>query len=139
MMGTAKPTRLTRTTAFVALGGTFAFLAAIVLLQVQELRKSLGVLRVIGLSRRRIYAVVVGETVLLANLGAAIGVGVAFVVSRVVNGYYQRFFDTDLVFSRIAGWHVALAFGVASLVGCLVGSLATAYLFKLQVNEVLGR
>ncbi len=120
------------------LAGT-AFLAAIVLLQVQELRKSLGVLRVIGISKRRIYALVVGETVLLANLGAAIGVGTAFVVSRVVNGYYQRFFDTDLIFSSIAGWHLALAFGVASLVGCLVGSLATAYLFRLQVNEVLGR
>jgi putative ABC transport system permease protein len=120
------------------LAGT-AFLAAIVLLQVQELRKSLGVLRVIGISRRRIYTIVVGETVLLANLGAAAGIGVAFVVSRGVNAYYQRFFDTDLVFSAIAGWHVALAFGLASAVGWLVGSLAGAYLFKLEVNEVLGR
>lgn len=120
------------------LAGT-AFLAAIVLLQVQELRRSLGVLRVIGISRQRIYAIVVGETVLLANVGAAIGVGIAFGVSSVVNLYYRHFFDTDLTFSSIAAWHLALAFGVASLVGWLVGSFATVYLFKLQVNEVLGR
>lgn len=116
-----------------------AFLAAIVLLQVQELRRSLGVLRVIGISKRRIYTVVVGETVLLANLGAAAGVGLAFVVSRAVNAYYRDYFDTTLVFSSIEGWHVALAFGVASLVGIVLGSLATGYLFKAEINEVLGR
>ncbi len=116
-----------------------AFLAAIVLLQVQELRKSLGVLRVIGFSRGRIYLAVVGETVLLANLGSVIGVALALLVSRGVNAYYQRYFDTDLVFSSVTGSHIGLAFGIATLVGGLVGSLATVYLFKLQVNEVLGR
>ncbi len=116
-----------------------AFLAAIVLLQVQELRKSLGVLRVIGFSKRRIYATVVGETVLLANLGACAGVLLGLVVSRGVNAYYRGYFDTDLVFSHVNGSHVVLAFGVATVVGVVVGSLATGYLFKLRVNEVLGR
>jgi putative ABC transport system permease protein len=116
-----------------------AFLAAIVLLQVQELRRSLGVLRVIGISRSRIYAVVIGETVLLANLGALFGVGIAFLVSRAVNAYYRGYFDTTLVFSSIEGWHVALAFGIASLTGVTLGSIATAYLFKADINEVLGR
>ena len=116
-----------------------AFLAAIVLLQVQELRRSLGVLRVIGISKRRIYAVVVGETMLLANIGAGVGTGVAFLVSRAVNSYYGSYFDTSLVFSSIEGWHIALAFGVASLVGIVLGSVATTYLFKSEINEVLGR
>lgn len=116
-----------------------AFLAAIVLLQVQELRRSLGVLRVIGFSKARIYATVVGETVLLANVGATIGVLLALAVSRGVNVYYQRYFDTDLVFSSVTASHVALAYGVATAVGVAVGSLATTYLFKLRVNEVLGR
>jgi len=116
-----------------------AFLAAIVLLQVQELRKSLGVLRVIGFSKRRIYTTVVGETVLLANLGAIGGVLLGLVVSRAVNAYYRNYFDTDLVFSRVTWSQVGLAFGVATLVGVVVGSLATGYLFKLRVNEVLGR
>lgn len=116
-----------------------AFLAAIVLLQVQELRRSLGVLRVIGISKRRIYTVVVGETILLANIGAAAGTGVAFLVSRVVNSYYRSYFDTSLVFSSIEGWHIALAFGIASLVGVVLGSVATTYLFKSEINEVLGR
>jgi len=116
-----------------------AFLAAIVLLQVQELRRSLGVLRVIGISKRRIYTVVIGETVLLANVGAAAGVGVAFLVSRMVNSYYRSYFATNLVFSSIEGWHVILAFGIASLVGVVLGSIATTYLFKSEINEVLGR
>jgi ABC-type antimicrobial peptide transport system permease subunit len=116
-----------------------AFLAAIVLLQVQELRKSLGVLRVIGFSKTRIYTTVVGETVLLANVGATIGVVLALVVSRGVNAYYQHYFDTALVFSRVTASHVLLAYGVATVVGVVVGSLATTYLFKLRVNEVLGR
>ena len=116
-----------------------AFLAAIVLLQVQELRRSLGVLRVIGISKRRIYTVVVGETVLLANIGAAAGTGVAFLVSRLINSYYRNYFDTTLIFSSVEGWHVALAFGVASLVGIVLGSVATTYLFKAEINEVLGR
>jgi len=116
-----------------------AFLAAIVLLQVQELRRSLGVLRVIGISKRRIYAVVVGETILLANVGAAAGVGVAFLASRLINSYYRSYFATTLVFSSVEGWHVWLAFGIASLVGVVLGSIATTYLFKSEINEVLGR
>jgi putative ABC transport system permease protein len=116
-----------------------AFLAAIVLLQVQELRRSLGVLRVIGISQRRIYTMVVGETVLLANLGAAVGIAVASLVSRAVNAYYRGYFDTTLVFSSIEGWHVGLAFGTASVVGVALGSLATVYLFRAEINEVLGR
>jgi putative ABC transport system permease protein len=116
-----------------------AFLAAIVLLQVQELRRSLGVLRVIGISKRRIYTVVVGETVLLANLGSLAGIGTALLVSRAVNAYYRNYFGTTLVFSSIEGWHVALAFGVATLAGVVLGSLATTYLFKAEINEVLGR
>ena len=116
-----------------------AFLAAIVLLQVQELRRSLGVLRVIGISKQRIYTVVVGETVLLANLGALAGIGTAVLVSRAVNAYYRNYFGTTLVFSSIEGWHVALAFGVATVVGVVLGSLATTYLFKAEINEVLGR
>jgi cell division protein FtsX len=82
---------------------------------------------------------VVGETILLANLGATIGVLLALAVSRGVNAYYRRYFDTDLVFSSVTASHVALAFGVATVVGVAVGSLATTYLFKLRVNEVLGR
>lgn len=116
-----------------------AFLAAIVLLQVQELRRSLGVLRVIGISKRSIYTLVVGETVLLANVGAAAGCSAAFLVSRLVNSYYRNYFDTSLIFSSIEGWHIALAFGVASVVGLALGSVATAYLFKSEINEVLGR
>jgi len=116
-----------------------AFLAAIVLLQVQELRRSLGVLRVIGISKRRIYTIVVGETILLANIGAAVGVGLALVVSRGVNAYYRAYFDTNLVFSTVEGWHIALAFGIASLIGIVLGSLATTYLFKARISEVLGR
>jgi len=116
-----------------------AFLAAIVLLQVQELRRSLGVLRVIGISKRRIYTVVIGETVLLANVGAAAGVGVAFLASRLINSYYRSYFATTLVFSSVEGWHVWLAFGIASVVGVVLGSIATTYLFKSEINEVLGR
>jgi putative ABC transport system permease protein len=128
-----------RAIAFLSILTGAAFLAAIVLLQVQELRRSLGVLRVIGISKRRIYTVVIGETVLLANLGASAGIGVSFLVSRAVNSYYRSYFDTTLVFSSIEGWHVALAFGVASLVGVALGSLATTYLYKADINEVLGR
>ena len=97
-------------------------------------------LRVIGISKRqRIYTVVVGETMLLANVGAAAGTGVAFLVSRLVNSYYRSYFDTTLIFSSIEGWHIALAFGVASLVGIVLGTVATTYLFKSDINEVLGR
>ncbi|HKW14484.1 MAG TPA: FtsX-like permease family protein [Candidatus Krumholzibacteria bacterium] len=116
-----------------------AFLAAIVLLQVQELRRSLGVLRVIGISKRSIYTLVIGETVLLANVGAAAGVGVALLASRMINSYYRSYFATNLLFSSVEGWHVWLAFGIASLVGVVLGSIATTYLFKSEINEVLGR
>jgi hypothetical protein len=34
---------------------------------------------------------------------------------------------------------VALGFGIASAVGVVLGSVATTYLFKSEINEVLGR
>jgi putative ABC transport system permease protein len=115
------------------------FLTAIVMLQVQELQKALGVLRLIGISRLKIFIVVVGETVILANLGSLFGVALAYAVSAFVNRFYQYYFDTALVFSSIRLAHVLLACGVSTLIGLVVGSLATGYLFKLRVTEVLGR
>ena len=60
----------------------------------------------------------------VALLGSILGIGFGYVLSLAINVYYRRFFDTDLVFSRITlpllGTAVALSLALGIAAGALM-------------------
>jgi len=115
------------------------FLACIMVLKVQERRAAVAAARLAGIPRRILMGWTVAEAALLSALGGVAGLGVGFAASAAVNAYYQRAYDTTLVFSIVTGEMVAQGFALAVVLGLGAGVVAGARLFATDPLEQLGR
>jgi len=77
------------------------FLLCITLLKVDERRRDVGALRLIGISRRSVMLSVVVESALVAVIGSAMGAAIGYGASALVNWYYQGFYATPLRFTLV--------------------------------------
>ena len=115
--------RFHRAIAVISVMASAIFLLCIMLLKVEERRRDAAVMRFTGISRRTIFGALLLEALLVAALGSVMGVGLAAAASAVTNAYYQRFFDTALVFSVITGgivrFSVLLSLGLGLAAGCV--------------------
>lgn len=115
------------------------FLLCIMLLKVEERRRDAAVMRFTGISRLTIFLALLLEAILVAAVGSGLGVLLAAAASAVTNLYYQRFFDTTLVFSvvtpAILRFSVALSLGL----GLVAGALAAWRLVRTSPQILWGR
>src|SRR5204862_5450052 len=68
--------------------GSTAFLLALMVIRAEERKETVGVLRLIGISRKTIMAEVIVEGLLVAIAGAAIGVLIAAAAQHTVNAFF---------------------------------------------------
>ena len=107
--------------AIVTIAAATVFLLALTVMLVEERRATVGVLRLIGFSARRILLQVLIEGVLLAGTGALFGLGLAVASESLINRFFQWRYDTALIFV-----HVTPAVAVTSLsIAVPLGVLAT--------------
>ena len=85
----------------VTLVGSTLFLLALMVMRVEARRETAGVLRLLGVSRRRVLLNVLVEGVLVALVGVVFGVLLAVVSQDGFNRFFQWRYDTPLVFVRI--------------------------------------
>jgi putative ABC transport system permease protein len=104
------------------------FLLCIMLLKVEERRLDAAVMRFIGVRRRTIFGALLLEAAALAAVGSAIGILIAQAASAVTNRYYQRVFETELVFSLLTPEIVAFGVGLSLLLGLAAGAVAAGRL-----------
>ena len=122
--------RFQQAIAWLALAAGAVFLVTLMVLKVEERRRELAALTLIGVSRRTILSSLVLESLAVALLGAALGVGIGLFASRVINAYFRAYYRTDLVFSRV-GTDVALAAVLVALpVGVVAAFVATWRLLR---------
>lgn len=115
------------------------FLGCIMILKVQERRLPIAAARLTGIPRRLLFWWTVAEAALLSTLGGAAGLGVGVASSAVVNAYYQRYYDTTLVFSQVTGVVVMEALALAVLLGMAAGVFAAARLLASNPLDEMGR
>jgi putative ABC transport system permease protein len=77
------------------------FLLALMLMLVDERRETVGILRLIGVRRRRILLHVLAEGVVVAAAGALFGIVLSVAFQGGINHFFQWRYDTSLVFVRI--------------------------------------
>jgi putative ABC transport system permease protein len=77
------------------------FLLALMLMLVDERRETVGILRLIGVRRRRILLHVLAEGAVVAAAGALFGVLLSVAFQGGINRFFQWRYDTVLVFVRI--------------------------------------
>jgi putative ABC transport system permease protein len=115
------------------------FLLCIMLLKVDERRRDVAALRLIGVSARSVIGTVVLEASLVAGLGSVVGVGIAWVASRIVNAHYQAVYRTPLVFSVVTADIVAFAVALSVVLGIVAGFAAARRLVRTPPLALLGR
>lgn len=131
--------RFHRAIAVISVMASAIFLLCIMLLKVEERRRDAAVMRFTGISRRTIFGALLLEALLVAALGSVMGVGLAAGASAVINAYYQRFFDTALVFSVISGGIVRFSVVLSLGLGLAAGAVAAARLVRTRPLVLWGR
>jgi ABC-type antimicrobial peptide transport system permease subunit len=79
------------------------------------------------------------ESVLVAVLGSLLGTGLAYLAGAATNAYYQRFFDTGLIFSLITPGIVLFSVILSLVLGTLAGALAAWRLVHTRPLVLWGR
>lgn len=122
--------RFQKAIAWLALAAGAVFLVTLMVLKVEERRRELAALTLIGISRRTILVGLALESVVVALAGGALGVGIGLAASRVINAYFRSYYRTDLVFSRVSADVALLAVGVAIPIGVAAAAVAAWRLLR---------
>jgi len=93
--------RFQRAIALITLLASGIFLVTLISLKLTELKREIGVLRLLGIGRETILVTVFGLGTVVAVVGTAIGIGAGAVFVAAINRYYQPLFDTQLRFAFI--------------------------------------
>jgi ABC-type lipoprotein release transport system permease subunit len=115
------------------------FLLCIMLLKVEERRRDVAALRLMGISARTVVRSVVLEASAIAVLGSMAGVGVGALASLLVNRHYQAVYRTPLLFSIVTRDIVLLAVGLSLALGMIAGWLAARRLVRTPPLALFGR
>ena len=131
--------RFHRAIGVITIVASAVFLLCIMLLKVDERRRDVAALRLIGISRRSIVRGVVLESALIAACGSAAGVVLGSVVSAVVNWHYRRVYRTPLTFSLVTGEIATIAVVLSLGLGLAAGYLAAQRLVRRPPLSLFGR
>jgi ABC-type antimicrobial peptide transport system permease subunit len=115
------------------------FLLCILLLKVDERRRDVAALRLLGISRRTVLGAVVLEAAFVAFVGSVVGTGIGALASAIVNGYYQAHYRTPLRFSVVTPDIVTFAAVLSIVLGVIAGTLAALRLVRARPLALLGR
>jgi putative ABC transport system permease protein len=119
--------------------GSTAFLLALMVIRADERREVAGLLRLLGVSRRRVLAQALFEGFCIAAAGAVFGVAFAAVTQGAVNAFFQWRYDTTLQFVRVTPAIAAWCVAVALPLGVLAGLVASWTLLRRPVLDLLRR
>lgn len=125
--------------AVVTVVGSTAFLLALMVIRAEERKETVGILRLIGISRKTIMTEVVVEGLLVAIAGAAVGVLIAAAAQHEVNRFFQARYDTALVFMRVSPRIAARSIAVAVPVGVVAGAMASWTLLRRKATSLVRR
>jgi putative ABC transport system permease protein len=131
--------RFHRAIAGITIVASGIFLLCILLLKVEERRRDVAALRLMGVSRRSVVTAVVIEAALIAFVGSALGALVGWVGSIVINWHYRGVYRTPLAFSIITPETLVLAIGIAVVLGVGAGFAAAVRLVRVPPLTLFGR
>ncbi|MFL5580294.1 MAG: ABC transporter permease [Gemmatimonadaceae bacterium] len=115
------------------------FLLCIMLLKVEERRRDVAALRLMGVSRASVARSVIIEAALVALLGSLLGVAVGWAMAALVNAHYRGVYRTPLAFALVTPDIVLLAVGLSLALGVAAGAAAAARLVRTPPLSLFGR
>ncbi len=131
--------RFHRAISAVAILASSVFLLAIMTLRGEELRRQVGLMRLVGISRTTVAGAVLLIATGVALLGSAVGIGLGYALSAAINGYYRHLFETDLRFSQITPSLLGVATALSIILGVAAGALTAWRLLRRPPLDQVGR
>ena len=113
------------------------FLLCIMLLKVDERRRDVAALRLMGISPRSIVRSVMVEAALVAVIGSGAGVAIGWTAARLINWHYRGVYRTPLAFASVTPSIIALAVALSVVLGLAAGFLAAQRLVRVPALELL--
>ena len=106
-------------------------------LKAEEKRELLGILRLLGVRRRRVLLEVLIEGVFIASLGAIGGLILAVLTQDLVNIYFQHKYNTPLIFMNISPKVIIQCLAIALPLGVLTSLFASWHAIRRKVLELM--
>jgi putative ABC transport system permease protein len=100
------------------------FLLCVMIIRVDERRRDMAMLRLIGVGRGTVFRAIVLEAVAIAVLGSAAGAGLGLIATRIVNLHYAKVYDTTLRFALVTPRIVLTAAVLGLVLGVAAGALS---------------
>lgn len=113
------------------------FLLCIMLLKVDERRRDVAALRLLGISGRSIVQSVMVEAALVAVLGSGVGVALGWVSSQLINWHYRGVYRTPLSFALVTPGIITLAVALSLVLGLAAGFVAAQRLVRQPPLDLL--
>ncbi|HEX9935746.1 MAG TPA: FtsX-like permease family protein [Longimicrobium sp.] len=100
------------------------FLLCVMIIRVDERRRDMSMLRLIGVSRSTVFRAIVLEAVAISIAGSAAGAVVGMIAARLVNAHYAGVYDTTLKFALVSPRIVLTAAVLGLVLGIGAGVMA---------------
>jgi len=131
--------RFHRAIGMITIVASATFLLCIMLLKVDERRRDVAAMRLMGISRATVVRTVMLESSFVALLGSLFGVGLGFAVSAFVNAHYQAAYRTPLRFAIVTPGTVTYSVLLSLVLGIGAGALAARRLSRTPPLTLFGR
>ena len=131
--------RFHRAIGIITIVASSVFLLCIMVLKVEERRRDIAALRLMGISRATVVRAIVLEAAVVAVLGSALGVVLGWAVSLFVNWHYQALYRTPLEFSMVTPSTVVFAVSLSLALGIAAGVVASLRLVRTPPLALFGR
>jgi len=142
-VGTSKTflvvSRFHRAIGVITIVASATFLLCIMLLKVDERRRDVAAMRLMGISRSTVVRSVMLEASFVALLGSVFGVVLGLIVSAFVNAHYQSVYRTPLRFAIITPSTVVYSVVLSLVLGIGAGALAARRLARTPPLALFGR
>jgi putative ABC transport system permease protein len=131
--------RFHRAIGIITIVASSVFLLCIMVMKVEERRRDIAALRLMGISRATVMRAIIIEAALVAVLGSALGVALGWAASLLVNWHYQALYRTPLAFSIVTPPTVAFAVSLSLVLGIAAGVMASLRLVRTPPLALFGR
>jgi putative ABC transport system permease protein len=131
--------RFHRAIGIITIVASSVFLLCIMVLKVEERRRDIAALRLMGISQSTVVRSIVIESALVAVLGSGLGIVLGWLVSLFVNWHYQALYQTPLEFSVLTPSIVTAAVALSLALGIGAGVLASLRLARTPPLQLFGR
>jgi putative ABC transport system permease protein len=113
------------------------FLLCIMLLKVDERRRDVAALRLMGISAQSITRSVMVEAAIVAVVGSGVGLVLGWISSLIINWHYRAVYRTPLAFALVTPDIALLAVTLSLVLGLLAGFAAARRLVAMPPLELI--